>query len=61
MLKNYRQNLKRIRECIEANYKVILHIIRDVDCMFHNVVSNISQEHSEFRPTNQDMDKVCTI
>ncbi|XP_026478168.1 carnosine N-methyltransferase [Ctenocephalides felis] len=58
LLKKYRENLKRVRECIEANYKVILHIIRDVDCMFHNVVSNISQEHSEFRPTNQDMDKV---
>lgn len=63
MLANYRDHLQKVRYCIEANYKVIKHIIQDADCLFYNESTkstNISQMHPPATPKvrNQDIQKV---
>ncbi|KAL1378176.1 hypothetical protein pipiens_015768 [Culex pipiens pipiens] len=60
MLANYRDHLQKVRYCIEANYKVIKHIIQDADCLFYNdsKSTNLSQPPVTPKVRNQDIQKV---
>ncbi|XP_053695942.1 carnosine N-methyltransferase [Sabethes cyaneus] len=43
MLVKYRELLQKVRYCIDANHKVIKHIIQDADSLFYNDNDNVQQ------------------
>lgn len=60
MLIEYREHLQKVRYCIDANYKVIKHIIQDADCLFYNDTDNVQHRQPISAPKvrSQDVQKV---
>lgn len=60
MLVEYREHLQKMRYCIDANYKVIKHIIQDADCLFYNEIDNVQHRQPIGAPKvrSQDIQKV---
>lgn len=56
----YREHLQKQRYCIDANYKVIKHIIQDADCLFYNETDNVQHRQPISAPKvrSQDVQKV---
>lgn len=60
MLVKYREHMQKLRYCIDANNKVIKHIIQDADCLFYNASDNVHQVQpsSAAKVRGQDIQKV---